>query len=233
MLVALLSALTNDSNTKIGLVTAVQGAAQIAAALPAGWAADRYSRSLILRVGGVAMILSVGLLAYTVVASESDSDSTAFNIIFAGLALFGFAQAIVNGPAQALLADSLPTGFRDTFYGYLMACYLIGSAVGPLLAIILFSIWQGYTTDDDDWPVKDLRIVILIGLALEVPSAYILFLFQDDQSLGKESRGISEANPLAEQGLLSDADELKAPTAEPEEVESEEATDLEWDAWMS
>ena len=86
----------------------------------------------------------------------------------------------------------------------------------------LHSIWQGYTTDDDDWPVKDLRIVILIGLALEVPSAYILFLFQDDQSLGKESRGISEANPLAEQGLLSDADELKAPTAEPEEGESEE-----------
>ena len=39
--------------------------------------------------------------------------------------------------------------------------------MGPLLSVVLFSLWQGYTIVSEEWPMNDLRIVILVGLTLE------------------------------------------------------------------
>ena len=107
------------------------------------------------------MLLATAACGYAV--AVSDGNTEAFYLIAGGLALFGFAQGVINGPAQALLADSLRTGDRDTysvphhiytctdrcpscsFYNYVFVCYLLGASVGPLMAVILFSYWQGYT----------------------------------------------------------------------------------------
>ncbi|KAK3233521.1 hypothetical protein CYMTET_56184 [Cymbomonas tetramitiformis] len=197
LLVAFLSEVTNRSNTKVGLVTALQGATQLVTALPAGWAADRYPRSRIIAFGGIGLLLSISATSYAVISSCCESARVTFVLLCLGLALFGFSGGVINGPAQALLADSIPTGFREVYYNYLFMCYMLGGVVGPLLSIVLFTHWQGYSgshadsdSDANAWPMGDLRIVILVGLALEVPCGALMFLFRDDRSLGKESEGL-------------------------------------------
>ena len=95
MLVAFLSELTNNSNTKVGLVTAAQGAAQLLTAIPAGWAADRYPRSRVIAVGGVGLLLAVAIVAYSVVSSKQDSSDFAFWVMCGGLGV-STVQATVN-----------------------------------------------------------------------------------------------------------------------------------------
>ena len=112
ILVSYLFELFGKSNTKVGVITALQGAAQLVTAFPAGWAADRYSRSRIISLGGVGMLSSVGLMAYAVITCDHQNSEVTFYIHCASLAMFGFAGGIMNGPSQALLADSLPSGVR-------------------------------------------------------------------------------------------------------------------------
>eukprot|EP00239_Pterosperma_sp_CCMP1384_P011720 CAMPEP_0197862120 /NCGR_PEP_ID=MMETSP1438-20131217/38634_1 /TAXON_ID=1461541 /ORGANISM="Pterosperma sp., Strain CCMP1384" /LENGTH=593 /DNA_ID=CAMNT_0043479557 /DNA_START=697 /DNA_END=2478 /DNA_ORIENTATION=- len=203
MMVAFLSEITENSktsNTKVGLVTALQGATELVTAFPAGWAADRFSRSRIISLGGIILLVSIGATGYAVISSATDLGPESFYLLAMGLGFFGFAQGIINGPAQALLADSLTTGIRDVYYNWLFILYLLGSTVGPLLAVILFSIWQGYTSHNEHWPIPYLRTVILIGLGLEVPCALLMFLFRDDRSLGAASRAITEKRGGSERG---------------------------------
>lgn len=72
---------------------------------------------------------------------------------------------------------------------------------------MLFTHWQGYSgshadsdSDANPWPMGDLRLVILVGLALEVPCGALMFLFRDDRSLGKESEGLLGAVEGVESG---------------------------------
>ena len=188
ILVYFLKQLTG-SNTKVGITTAIQGGSQLLTAFPAGWAADRWSRSPIIAIGGVAMLLSIAAVAYGVVVSAWDTGSTSFALLCIGLALNGLAGGINNGPAQALLADSLTTGLRDEYYNYIFIAYMGGSMAGPLLCVILFTYWDGYSSHTERWPMDKLRWVILIGLALEIPVAIIMFLFRDSEALGDKSRG--------------------------------------------
>jgi len=242
MLVAFLSTLTNGSNTKVGLITALQGATTLVTALPAGWAADRFSRAKIIAVGGVVMLLSVGACSYTVIASADDSDDLAFVLMCIGLSLFGFSQGVISGPAQALLADSLPTGFRDKYYNLVFVCYLAGSAIGPLMAVILFSIWQGYTSQSEEWPMDDLRIVLLIGLALEIPCAGLMFMFRDDKALGQKSDAVADQSaaseteedrrPLHESLIADTVKEEGEGGADSEPEKTPTAEEAQWSEWM-
>jgi len=152
------------------------------------------------------MLLSIGAVSYAVIVSEWDTGNTSYILMCVGLSLFGFAGGVMNGPTQALLADSLPTGSRDSYYNHLFVLYLLGSVVGPVVCIVLFSIWNGgYASQTKgDWPLKDLRILLLIGLGLELPVAILMFCFSDEAALGKESEGISEAgqeNEKAEENM--------------------------------
>ena len=104
----------------------IQGAASLLTALPAGWAADRYSRAMIISVGGIAMLFSVACVAYSIIISVDDNPDTSYIFLAIGLVFLGFSQGIINGPCQALLADSLPTGFREKYYNYIFVCYIIG-----------------------------------------------------------------------------------------------------------
>ena len=118
--VSFLSELTHNSNTKVGLVTAIQGAAQLITAVPAGWAADRFSRSKVVGTGGVCLLLSIAATSYGVVSSATDASSSAFVLSVnpstssiwmilcvrccSGLGFLGFANGVINGPAQVCLA---------------------------------------------------------------------------------------------------------------------------------
>jgi MFS family permease len=140
------------------------------------------------------MLLSVAGMAYAVLSSSHQSPTATFYIHCAALAMFGLAGGIMNGPAQALLADSLTAGTRAKFYNIVFVLYMLASTVGPLVCIILFSVWDGYLNHSEAWPIGKLKIVLLVGLALEIPCGLIMFLFEDKRSLGKESESVLAAD---------------------------------------
>merc|ERR1711933_316397 len=83
------------------------------------------------------------------------------------MVFWGLGDGVVNGPCQALFADSTPEGERSTFFTYQFACYLSASAVGPLVSIIMFK------TLGDEWDMYHLRIVIYVGLGMEVSNSLL------------------------------------------------------------
>jgi len=94
--------------------------------------------------------------------------------------MWGSAGGVVNGPVQALYADSTPSGERSKYYVYLFASYMLSSCFGPLISITLFQYWG------DDWTVMQLKNVILVGMALEVVAASCMFFFDDDAALKED-----------------------------------------------
>jgi MFS family permease len=186
VLVAYLYDITDQSNTKVGLVTALQGASQFLTALPAGWAADVYSRSSIVAVGGTVQLMAIAVLVVSVLFEKHESMDGTLYMSAAGLVLYGFSGGAINGPAQALLADSLPTGYREKYYNLVFILYIMAGVGGPALCILLFKLWG------DQWTLPELRTLLLIGLFMEIPAAIIMFFFRDDKSLGKESEAYGE-----------------------------------------
>ena len=111
-----------------------------------------------------------------------------------GIMIFwGLGDGVVNGPCQALFADSTPSGTRSTYFTYQFVCYLSASAVGPLVSIVLFQ------TLGDNWDMYHLRIVIYVGLILETGNAVLMMLFDDSKALDEdEDQGSNERNDVAD-----------------------------------
>ena len=111
-----------------------------------------------------------------------------------GIMIFwGLGDGVVNGPCQALFADSTPSGTRSTYFTYQFVCYLSASAVGPLVSIVLFQ------TLGDNWDMYHLRIVIYVGLILETGNAVLMMLFDDSKALDEdEDAGSNESNDEAD-----------------------------------
>lgn len=106
-----------------------------------------------------------------------------------GIMIFwGLGDGVVNGPCQALFADSTPSGTRSTYFTYQFVCYLSASAVGPLVSIILFQ------TLGDNWDMYHLRIVIYVGLILETGNAILMMLFDDNKALDEDENEDQDAN---------------------------------------
>mmetsp|Transcript_27909 Transcript_27909/g.93928 ORF Transcript_27909/g.93928 Transcript_27909/m.93928 type:complete len:547 (-) Transcript_27909:60-1700(-) len=185
-----------ESNTKVGLAAACEGLTTLLSALPAGYAADRFRRSRVIAVGGAAMLAAAGLLAYAIVEAAAArrrgrGAHLEFVLICVAFGLFGFANGIINGPAQALLADSVPTGQRSRFYNWLFLAYVIPTFVGPLITIFWFAV------NGDAWTLLALRDLTLAGVALQVPVGVLLFCFRDDKALGRESDAIGHGHGAA------------------------------------
>ena len=53
------------TNAEVGLLQAASGLASLAAALPVGWAADKFRRSRVIAIGGVTLLLAIGALLQT------------------------------------------------------------------------------------------------------------------------------------------------------------------------
>jgi MFS family permease len=219
----------SGSNTKVGLITALQGASQLLTALPAGWAADVYSRSGIVALGGFVQLIAIAVLVFSVFYAKhlsrndtGDTDGshltndTTLYMSAVGLALYGFSGGVISGPAQALLADSLPTGHREKYYNYVFMLYILAGVGGPALCIILFKIWG------DDWTLPELRTILLIGILMELPAAFIMFCFNDDKALGKESEAYGAKKSKKDEDA-ADAEEGDGPRKEGGEKGEEKA----------
>eukprot|EP00977_Amphora_coffeiformis_P008155 scaffold1827_cov167-Amphora_coffeaeformis.AAC.3 len=193
-------------NTFVGNIEAASGLASLLSALPVGYLADTLpgGRSIVLKFGGI-------LLGVTAVAnawlfewiggtgggtdsSDGDEDDSfvppPHTEIYLALimALWGVGGGIVSGPGQALFADSTPRGKRSQYYMYLFVVYEMASCLGPLVSIVLFQVLG------DDWDLEDLRIVMYVGLAMEVINGILMMFFDDSKALEEHETGENEDN---------------------------------------
>eukprot|EP00980_Cylindrotheca_fusiformis_P005485 scaffold1169_cov120-Cylindrotheca_fusiformis.AAC.35 len=180
---AYLKQLGNDRNGPLGNIEAANGLASLLTALPVGYLADKIGRSKVIAAGGVLLlitaVLQIGVLEWVGTSNDLSEHQEARALVLMGIimALWGVGDGIVDGPASALYADSTPEGQRSVYYNYLFAAYISASAVGPVVSIILFQ------TLGDDWDLYHLRIVIYVGLGMEIFNALLMMLFDDKKSL--------------------------------------------------
>ena len=185
---AYLKKLGHSRNSWVGNVEAASGMASLLSALPVGYLADTVGRSVVLKWGGglllVTAILHAALMEWigTDIDDHDEQNKKPHVELYLGLimALWGVGGGIVSGPAQALYADSTPKGNRSLYYVYLYNCYNVASCLGPLVSIALFQ------TLGDDWDLYDLRIVIYVGLGLEVVNGALMMFFDDQKALDED-----------------------------------------------
>lgn len=146
------------------------GLALLISALPIGYLADMYSISMIIRCGGVLLLLAATLDTFLVIWRGCDEDEAAISefsrkdkttwialILFAEC-LWGIGAGIVDGPALALYADSIPAGNRSFYYVALYRWHMIATSIGPLISIIVFGI------GGDTWDLCTLKDIIFVGM---------------------------------------------------------------------
>ena len=191
---AYLKLLDNDKNAGVGYVEASNGLAGLATAIPVGYLADKIGRSKVIRSGGFCLIFTVFVQIYImqwvgVDEEELEKDPSkvdkSMRAFVAVMALWGISGGVVNGPVQALYADSTPAGKRSTYYQYQFTAYMLSSCLGPLVAIIMFQ-YLG-----DDWTLADLRIVIFTAMGLEIIAGVVMMFFDDRKALVEDDDATS------------------------------------------
>lgn len=189
--VAYLKKLGHDKNGPLGNIEAVSGLATLVAALPVGYLADRFGRSKVIAAGGIVLlftsVLQIRVMEWVGISLDDDKRTETALFLFGMIMwLWGIGDGVVNGPCAALYADSTPKGERSVYYNYLFACYSGASAVGPLVSIIMFQ------TLGDNWGLRDLRVVIYVGLGIEMFNALLMMFFDDRKSLDESEESSGE-----------------------------------------
>lgn len=183
------------SNRYAGYVEAAMGTTNLLVALPVGCIADRGSKASVSRVGGLLVPLAVGFtsfaVAYGVAHQEGARGSIVFPLLVASMCSWGMVQAIANGPAQALYADSVSTGERSRYYLISYSTYLIASMVGPLVCIVLFLSYG------DHWRLETLRDVFIVGMGLELFVGAAMCCFRDRAALKEPVAATATRAPAA------------------------------------
>ena len=213
-----------EGNTLVGSAEAVQGLTQLVTALPVGILADQWGKDKTVRLGGFLMLITITIHLWTLVDVQHNAEDSAaaatrsYVIMVVTLGLWGIVEGISLGPSQALFSDSIPTGRRSEMLTWLYSCYLMSSAIGPILSIILFSTEK----DADDWSLSELFPVFVVGVALEIPAAIIMFFFSDKYRVleaADSSNPSQEAEqrevvvPLSEtETLLNDGNDDESPS---------------------
>ena len=236
VLVAYIKKLTGGSNTYVGLVEAAQGMSTLIVALPVGYLADRFSKAKTVWIGGAFTPVAVGATAFAVIygTDHAEHSTLCVYILMGAMCVWGFIAAVSNGPAQALFADSIAEGSRSEYYNTLFVVYLLSSVFGPILSIVLFAVYG------NTWSLPDLRDILLVGLALEIPVGLLCFYYRDSCSLepspggdasAAEGGAASAAGAVVGENQSEVASAITPITAPSEETKSSEEKKLQY-RWL-
>lgn len=207
---AYLKLLGHDKNAPLGDIEAVNGLASLITALPIGYMADKVGRSKIIAAGGLLLlitsVLQIGALEWVGTSVDFATEKQQLTAVIAMgviMALWGVGDGIVNGPASALYADSIPEGKRSLYYNYRFVFYMVASAVGPLVSIVLFQ------TLGDVWDLYHLRMVIYVGMGIEIFNSIVMMLFDDTKALDESSPESSQetATETPQEGCNGEANQ--------------------------
>ena len=197
----------SGSNYFVGLVSGAMGLVQLIGAYPIGWLADKHGKAQFVKLGGVLTPLAVGVCSYAAVYGVGhDAPSQrmgSFWMMFGGMCLFGLVFLSAAGPLQSLYADSIATGERSWCYAVLNILAQVGSAGGPVVAIVMFAV------KGNQWDLPSLRDVFLVGMGIELLFSFFLWHFRDDCAIGAETL----APPPAASSAASSAASADAPPA--------------------
>eukprot|EP00124_Ichthyophonus_hoferi_P001171 Ihof_evm12s55 gene=Ihof_evmTU12s55 len=172
-------------NKHAGYAEGIQGTAQALAALPAGILADHSRRDVVLRwsalIGLIGVAVTMAGLTQPFPTSQED-----YILLTCGLGIFGVYMGAWTPPLYSIYADSVPSGSRSKYETIRYVLSVASLASGPITNVFLFLIIG------DDWGMRQMTIIFMIGMALHIFSVGALFFFNDDKGLGAESKGLLE-----------------------------------------
>lgn len=174
-------------NTSVGMVEMAFGLSQLVSAFPVGYLADKRGRAPLIMAGGALSIVAsvaTGYVVWETTEEDIENGATppwAMWALAGCMCVWGVVSGIASGPSQALYADSIPEGERSKWFNYLYWAYLLGSTVGPATAVALFHIYG------NEWSLRELRIVFLVGLGFELIVAIPSFFFSDLAALPEKN----------------------------------------------
>ncbi|EKX38858.1 hypothetical protein GUITHDRAFT_89258 [Guillardia theta CCMP2712] len=180
MLSVYLLKLTN-STKRVGFAEGAQGVCMAISALPAGYLADKFGRSRLLKVAVV-----VGLLALTTGQAAiwfCQSDSSSYISMLVSLCLWGTFTGISNPALEALFADSVESGRRSSLYTWKATFVSLANATGPTLNVALF------LSIGNSWTIAIIRPILSAGMMVALVPIFLLCFFSDRKALDASSEG--------------------------------------------
>jgi len=138
----------------------------LAASLPLGTLADRWSAARTVCGGGAFVLVATATTSLAAVgdaAAVSESGrGRAYALLVVAMALWGVVNATIDGPAQALYASSMRRADRTRLMTRAFQLYTMAAVAGRGLSAAVF--WA----HGDAWSLPALRDAILVGVGCEV-----------------------------------------------------------------
>ena len=169
VLSAFIYLLKDNDPEYVGLITGIMGVTQLISSFPSGWAADKYGRQFVLRCGSIVGFVGVVTTLYACIKQR-------FWILATSLGLWGIYNGMTSTAIMALFADSIQEEERSSYFTKRMIVTRLGSAVGPAVAIIMF------TFLGDQWRVRDCSIVMCVGQVITLPPLMLLCFMKDEKA---------------------------------------------------
>ena len=101
----------------------------------------------------------------------------------------------MQGPCDALLADSTTSSQRLKYYHIQFVCSLFAEMVGPLVSMLFF------LRSGNSWGIHPLQAVIYIGLGMEVLISCLMMRYDDDKALNEEEHEDNESDASSSTNL--------------------------------
>ena len=183
--------LRHENHLSVGGVTGLQGLMSMLTAIPASLAADRFGRQVLLRIGSAVGFCAVCYTSVCLLVLRGRiSDDALYWCMCGASAFFGFWMGLYAAPLEALFGDSIESGRRSRLYVLRSALRTSGTALGPLVSIVVFCIYG------DSWKPNELVSVMILGCVVACLPCAILCLFRDSRALGSLSEGFLSRSPV-------------------------------------
>eukprot|EP00435_Cladocopium_sp_Y103_P016584 s1989_g4.t1 len=173
----------NRANSLVGVAESVSGITSLIAAIPVGYVVDRRpdQRAHLLRLSTGIALLAV-ICGIVVIATDE------MTVVFAMLICFGLFMELASSASEAIFADSIPAGERAALFVTKSVISTVGAACGPGIAAV------GLALLGDKWEPYQIKIIMVLGLLLMLPTILPLFVFHDPK-LSPVANGVNGASP--------------------------------------
>jgi MFS family permease len=175
-------------NTTVGWVNGASGAAQVLAALVAGYSADKIAREQTCRVAAFSGLAAIGLTLY--------GTNTLYTPLFyfSGV-LWGTYMGLANPASEALFADSVPSGRRANIYSFKWIVQILCYVVGYIVSMVMF------LTMGNHWKNDTMKLVMYAGLGMHPLSMLMLLTIRDKHSLKGPSASLISTTATSKRTL--------------------------------
>lgn len=202
-----------EGNKAVGWVSGVAGAAQVCAALIAGYSADVLPKQYVCRCAALCGLVAVVISIYAVYDLYSP-------LFYVSGVIWGVYMGLANSSSEAIFADSIPSGRRASVYNWKWIVQTICWCVGYLMCLILF------LRLGDHWATGTMQIVLYIGLSLHPVALALLSSLKDSDAL-KSDKTIEEQAAESEKKKNGLDQDCTSKGGEDTPVEEHEKTALE------